>query len=44
MPGEAIGKSERTAKRLAKALQEKGLIVRKNGKCNGIWALNQTPF
>ena len=44
MLGEAIGKSERTAKRLTKALQEKGLLVRKNGKHNGIWALDQTPF
>jgi hypothetical protein len=35
-PGAAIGKSNRTAKRLTKALQEKGLLVRKNGKRNGI--------
>lgn len=34
---EAIGKSERTVKNITKALQEKGLLVRKNGKRNGIW-------
>ena len=33
----AIGKSERTIKSITKALQEKGLLVRKNGKRNGIW-------
>ena len=33
----AIGKSERTVKNITKALQEKGLLVRKNGKRNGIW-------
>jgi len=37
MLAEQIGKSDRTAKRLTKALQEKGLLVRKNGKRNGIW-------
>ena len=37
MLSEHIGKSERTAKRLTKALQEKGLLVRKNGKRNGVW-------
>ena len=37
MLAEQIGKSERTAKRLTKTLQEKGLLVRKNGKRNGVW-------
>lgn len=36
---EAIGKSERTVKSITKALQEKGLLVRKNGKRNGIWGV-----
>jgi len=34
---ETIGKSERTIKSITKALQEKGLLVRRNGKRNGIW-------
>ena len=34
---EKIGKSERTVKTLTKVLQEKGLLVRKNGKRNGFW-------
>ena len=40
MLAEQIGKSERTAKRLTKTLQEKGLLVRKNGKRNGVWEVN----
>ena len=34
---EKIGRSERTVKTLTKLLQEKGLLVRKNGKRNGFW-------
>ncbi len=34
---EAIGKSERTVKTITVALQQKGKLVRKNGKRNGIW-------
>lgn len=37
MIAEQIGKSERTVKNMTKALQEKGLLVRKNGKRNGVW-------
>ncbi len=41
MLAEQIGKSERTAKRLTKTLQEKGLLVRKNGRRNGVWEVIQ---
>jgi DNA-binding IclR family transcriptional regulator len=34
---EAIGKSERTVKRLTVSLQEKGLLIRHNGKHYGWW-------
>lgn len=33
----AIGKSERTVKRIMASLSEKGIIIRKNGKRNGYW-------
>ena len=33
----AIGKSERTVKRIMASLSEKGIIVRKSGKPNGYW-------
>ena len=33
----AIGKSERTVKRIMVSLSEKGIIIRKNGKRNGYW-------
>ena len=33
----AIGKSERTVKRIMASLSEKGIITRKNGKRNGYW-------
>ena len=42
MMAEAIGKSERTVKSITKALQKKGLLVRKNGKRNGIWVVIQS--
>ena len=35
----AIGKSERTVKRIMVSLSEKGIIIRKNGKRNGYWEL-----
>lgn len=35
-----IGKSIATVKRLTVSLQEKGILVRKNGKRNGWWELN----
>ena len=38
---EKIGRSERTVKTLTKLLQEKGLLVRKNGKRNGFWEVLQ---
>ena len=38
---EEIGRSERTVKTLTKALQEKGLLARKNGKRNGVWEVLQ---
>ena len=38
---EQIGRSERTVKTLTKALQEKGLLSRKNGKRNGVWVVSQ---
>ena len=41
MIAEKIGRSERTVKTLTKALQEKGLLVRKNGKRNGFWEILQ---
>ena len=41
MIAEKIGKSERTVKTLTKILQEKGLLVRKNGKRNGFWKILQ---
>ena len=34
---EVIGKSLATVKRLTVSLQEKGILVRKNGKRNGYW-------
>lgn len=34
---EAIGKSERTVKTITVSLQQKGMLVRKNGKRNGTW-------
>ena len=37
MIAEKINESERTVKALTKALQEKGLLFRKNGKRNGLW-------
>lgn len=33
----AIGKSERTVKTRTVEIQEKGLIIRENGKRNGKW-------
>ena len=33
----AIGKSERTVKRIMASLSERGIIIRKNGKRNGYW-------
>ena len=33
----AIGKSERTVKTRTVEMQEKGLIIRENGKRNGKW-------
>lgn len=33
----AIGKSERTVKRIMASLTEKGILIRKNGKRNGYW-------
>lgn len=41
MIAEKIGRSERTAKTLTKLLQEKGLLVRKNGKRSGFWEVLQ---
>ena len=41
MIAEKIGKSERTVKTLTKTLQEKNLLVRKNGKRNGVWEVLQ---
>ena len=41
MIAEKIGRSERTVKTLTKVLQEKGLLVRKNGKRNGFWEILQ---
>lgn len=41
MIAEKIGKSERTVKNLTKMLQEKDLLVRKNGKRNGVWGVLQ---
>lgn len=41
MIAEKIGKSERTVKTLTKALQDKGLLARKNGKRNGIWEVSK---
>ena len=35
----AIGKSERTVKRIMASLSQKGMIVRKNGKRNGWWEI-----
>ena len=35
----AIGKSERTVKTRTVEMQEKGLIIRENGKRNGKWKL-----
>lgn len=35
----AIGKSERTVKRIMASLSEKGIIARKNGKRSGYWEL-----
>ena len=34
-----IGKSDRTVKRYMDAMQEKGIIQRKNGKRNGEWEI-----
>lgn len=34
-----IGKSDRTVKRYMDAMQEKGIIQRKNGKRNGVWEI-----
>ncbi|MBR4240702.1 MAG: winged helix-turn-helix domain-containing protein [Eubacterium sp.] len=34
-----IGKSDRTVKRYMDAMQEKGIIQRKNGKRNGEWQI-----
>lgn len=36
---EKIGKSERTIKTKTVKMQEKGLIQRVNGKCNGHWEI-----
>ena len=36
-----INKSDRTVKRITSSLQEKGLLVRKNGKRNGFWEVLQ---
>ncbi|MCI5779818.1 MAG: winged helix-turn-helix transcriptional regulator [Lentisphaeria bacterium] len=41
MIAERIGKSERTVKTLTRALQEKNLLARKNGKRDGIWEVLQ---
>ncbi len=41
MLAEEIGKSERTVKSITKALQEKGLLARKNGKRNGVWEVQK---
>lgn len=41
MIGDAIKKSDRTVKRITSSLQEKGLLVRKNGKRNGFWEILQ---
>lgn len=41
MIAEKIGKSERTVKSLTKALQEKNLLTRRNGKRNGVWEVQQ---
>ncbi|MGM9736048.1 MAG: Fic family protein [Candidatus Cryptobacteroides sp.] len=38
-----IGKSIATVKRLTVGLQEKGILVRKNGKRNGYWEVRSTP-
>lgn len=35
----AIGKSERTVKRIMASLSERGIIIRKNGKRNGYWEM-----
>ncbi|MDO4812806.1 MAG: winged helix-turn-helix domain-containing protein [Eubacteriales bacterium] len=41
---EKLGKSERTIKTRTVALQEKGYLVRENGKRNGHWqVLVETP-
>jgi len=34
-----IGKSERTVKSITSRLQEKGILIRKNGKRNGYWEI-----
>ena len=41
MIAERIGKSERTVKTLTRALQEKNLLARKNGKRDGVWEVLQ---
>lgn len=41
MIAERIGKSERTVKTLTKALQEKNLLARRNGKRDGVWEVLQ---
>lgn len=35
----AIKKSERTVKNITSTLVEKGILVRKNGRCNGWWKI-----
>ena len=37
----SIGKSERTIKTITVNLTNKGLLVRKNGKRNGYWDVNE---
>ena len=41
MIANSINKSDRTVKRITSSLQEKGLLVRKNGKRNGFWEVLQ---
>ena len=41
MVAEKNDKSERTVKTITKALQDKGLLARKNGKRNGVWEVLQ---
>ncbi len=38
----AIKKSSSTVKRITSALVEKGILIRRNGRRNGWWEINQT--